>query len=147
MSNRHREELRKRLAKRRKQLEQRGVQSLVKVKPASPRTMERVARNHLDLLQNIEFSLADCYRNDPHGEIDDATIMKALRQTLLGREPDDSPQGVLVEALMAVRRFRNDVSDELFWDAVRVVMASVENHSKLAPGETSYLDFVQPYVP
>jgi hypothetical protein len=73
--------------------------------------------------------------------------MKALRQTLLGREPDDSPQGVLVEALMAVRRFRNDVSDELFCDAVRVVMASVENHSKLEPGETSYLDFTQPYVP
>jgi hypothetical protein len=39
------------------------------------------------------------------------------------------------------------VSDELFSYAVRVVMASVENHLKLAPGETSYLDFVQPYVP
>ena len=147
MSSPNRDQLRKRLAKRRKQLEQRGGQSLVKVKPASPRTMERVSRDHLDLLQNIEFSLADCYRNDPHGEIDDAAVMKALRQTLLGKEPDDSPQGILVEALIAVRRFRNDVSDELFRDAVRVVMASVERHSKLAPGETSYLDFMQPYVP
>jgi hypothetical protein len=146
MSTRKRDELRKRLAKRRKQLEQHGGRSLVKVKPASPRTMARVVRGHIDLLQNIEFAIADCYRNDPLGGIDDATVMKALRQILLGTEPDDTPQGILVEALIAVRRFRNGVSDELFRDAVRVVMASVETHSRLATGETSYLDFVQPYV-
>ena len=33
------------------------------VKPASPRVTERITRDHLDVLQNIEFALADCYRN------------------------------------------------------------------------------------
>jgi hypothetical protein len=147
MSTLNRDELRKRLAKRHKQLEQRGGRSLVNIKPASPRTMQRISRDHVDLLQNIEFAIADCYRNDPDGRIDDATVMKALRQTLQGTEPEDSPHGILIEALIAIRRFRSDVSDELFRAALRVVMASVDNHSHLAPGETSYLDFMQPYVP
>jgi hypothetical protein len=146
MSARSRDKLRKRLAKRRKQREQRPGQSLVNLKPASHRVIQRVSRDHVDVLQNIEFAIVDCYREEPRTAIDDALVLKALRQSLLGTEPDDSPQGLLVEALASVRQLRSEISDQLWSDAIRVVMASVQNHSHMAPGETRYLDFVSRYI-
>lgn len=146
MSACDRDELRKRLKKRRLQLERGERLPLVKVNPASIRTMERIAGRHVDLLQNIEAAILDCYRRDLDNAIDDASVLKALRQFLLGRKLDDSPQGLLVEALNAVREFRSEVPDELFRDAVRVVMASVETHSTLSRGETSYLEFIQGFL-
>jgi len=141
------DELRRRLKQRRLQLERGERLPLAKVNPASVRTMKRVAGRHVDLLQNIESAIVDCYRRDPDNALDDASVLKSLRQFLLKKSPDDSLQGILVEALNAVREFRSEVPDELFRDAVRVVMASVETHSTLARGETSYLDFVQGFLP
>lgn len=147
MSACKRDELHRRLKKRRMQLERGERLPLVNVKPASFRTMKRVAGCHVDLLQNIESAILDCCRRDLDNGIDDASVLKSLRQFLLGKKPADSPQGLVVEALNAVREFRSEVPDELFRDAVRVVMASVETHSTLARGETSYLDFVQDFLP
>ena len=146
MSTKHLDKLRKNLAKRRKQRANRTSNALVNTKPASARVIERVTRDNIDLLQNIEFALADCYRHDELEAIDDAKVMKALRQSLLGLEPDDSPEGLLLEALRAVRQFRDGIPEELWNDAVRVVMASVHGHSRMAPGDTGYLDFMEPYV-
>jgi hypothetical protein len=147
MATKNHNKLRKRRAKQRKRRAERAGQSLVNVKPASPRLTERISRDHLDVLQNIEFAVADCYRHDEFGLIDDAAVAKALRHVLLGMPPDESEAGLLVDALRAVREFRDEVVDETWNDALRVVLASVHNHSNLARGETSYLAFVEPYVP
>lgn len=146
MSTKYKDKLRKNLAKSRKRRAGRTGQSLVNIKPASARVIERVTRDNIDLLQNIEFALADCYREDQVGMIDDVAVMKTLRQSLLSMVPDDPTGALLAEALGAVREFRAGVPDEVWNDAVRVVMASVHNHSSLAPGDTAYLDFMEPFV-
>jgi hypothetical protein len=147
MTATNKDKLRKRLKKKRKQRERRERETPVDLTPASGRQSHRFSRYHLDVLQNIEFSLVTCYREDPHDEIDDAAVMRALRRTLMGETPDASPAGLLMEALAGVRGTREDVSDEVWNTGLRVVMASVDNHSSRAPGEVSYLEFVCQFIP
>jgi hypothetical protein len=146
MTRLNKEKLRKQLRKKRKHRELRAQQAPVSLKPASARQSSRFARDHLDVLQNIEFAIVTCYREDPHDQIDDATVMKALQRTLLGESPDVSPVGLLMEAIAAVRRMRDETPDGVWNDAMRVVMASIENHSFREPGETEYLDFVDEFI-
>jgi hypothetical protein len=109
--------------------------------------MKGMTRDHLDVLQNIEFALVTCARHDP--AIDDRMVDQALRICKSGEavaEDDDPRVNMLCEQLMSMRAMREDVSDEV-WDAgLRTVDESVRRHSDLRPGEKSYLSFVAQYV-
>lgn len=146
MTGINKDKLRNKLRKKRKQREMRARQSPVSLKPASARQTSRFARDHVDVLQNIEFAIVSCYREDPHGQIDDATVMRALQRSLLAESPDVSPAGLIMDAISAIRSTRDDVPDAVWNDALRVVMASIENHSYREPGETQYLDFIDEFI-
>ncbi|HUT46116.1 MAG TPA: hypothetical protein VMX36_07500 [Sedimentisphaerales bacterium] len=45
-----------------------------------------------------------------------------------------------------MRRFRSDVSDDIWRDGLRTVLQSVQRHSNLRPGEREYLDFVSDFI-
>ena len=107
--------------------------------------MKRVARDHEDVLQNIEFALVRCHKDDPR--VDDRVADEALTGAIAGAEPDGPHASDVFAALASIRRLREDVEDEIWREALRVVRDSVRRHSERRPGETSYLDFVAPYVP
>lgn len=106
--------------------------------------MKRMAREHEDVLQNIEFALVNGHLDDPG--IDDRAVIEALQVSLTGSEPDDERVDGLVMALRAIRQFREDIDDAVWRGAIHVVADSVRRHSALRPGETSYLSFVAEYV-
>ena len=109
--------------------------------------MKRMTRDHIDVLQNIEFTLVDAARHDP--TIDDRMIAEVLRIGLnRGIVPDDADDRVLWmwERLEAMRSTREDVTDAQWTAGLNVVNQSVRRHSDLMPGETGYLDFVSEYV-
>jgi hypothetical protein len=108
---------------------------------------KRMARDHLDVLQNIEFALAKCARHD--SSIDDRLIDQALRASISQAEPPedaDTRVALLCRMLMSMRSLREDVADDVWTAGLRTVEESVRRHSNLEPGETSYLDFVKNYV-
>jgi hypothetical protein len=109
--------------------------------------LKRMTRDHIDVLQNIEFALVKQARENRN--IDDQMIDQALRSCMNGTDPPDDA-GVevagLCSALETVRAMRLDVPDEIWIAGLRTVDQSVRRHSSLAPGKTSYLDFVQNYV-
>jgi len=107
--------------------------------------MKRLAREHEDVLQNIEFALVRCHRDDPR--VDDRVADEALGAAIRGVEPDEPHAADVFAALASIRQMREDVEDGVWRDALQVVRDSVRRHSERRPGETSYLDFVAPYVP
>jgi len=109
--------------------------------------LKRMVRDHLDVLQNIEFGLVHCANEDP--SIDDSTIAQALRCCIRGTELGDEadPRVVqLCDSVMQMRDLREDVSEELWATGLRTVLGSVKDHSTLQPGDKSYLKFVGEYV-
>ena len=52
----------------------------------------------------------------------------------------------LVMALRAMRQLREDLTDDVWREALRVVADSVKRHSDFRPGETSYLSFAGQFV-
>jgi hypothetical protein len=109
--------------------------------------MKQMSRDHLDVLQNIEFAIIMLARQED--EIDDRTIDEALRMALHGGEPDEDTDGFVVELLEALeemRDFRGDVPDGIWQSGLKTVRDSVRNHSSLAPGEKRYIRFVEHYV-
>jgi hypothetical protein len=109
--------------------------------------VKHMERDHVDVLQNIEFSLVTQARDDP--TIDDTVIDDALRVCIDRAEPSDgadSRVAALCGMLKSTRSLRQDVSDEIWAAGLRRIQKSVRLHSNLVPGETSYLDFVRPYV-
>jgi hypothetical protein len=113
--------------------------------PAGKGTLNRMAREHTDVLQNIEFALLDVYRENTR--FDDAAAMAALRGAALGETAADDPLVTLaLESLQNIRAMREDITDKIWQDGLRVVMDSVHRHSTLREGETSYLQFVAKYV-
>ena len=106
--------------------------------------MKRMAGAHEDVLQNIEFALVSRHREDPG--IDDRAVDEALRCYLNDTEPSDARVADLVGALEAIRQFREDISDDVWHDGLRVVRDSVHRHSRLRRGETGYLAFAGQYV-
>ena len=110
--------------------------------------MKHLERDHLDILQNIEFILVQIARQDP--VFDDRMIDQAMGFCIKGTEPtEDADRRVplLIKALQTVRERRRDVSDDIWIAALRKVDESVQLHSELKPGEKSYLQFVEKYVP
>jgi hypothetical protein len=106
-----------------------------------------MTRDHLDVLQNIEFAFVTAARNDP--KIDDDVIDRALRACIdqtETREAADPRVAAICGMLVRTRSFREDVTDEIWSAGLRTVQKSVRRHSSLAPAETSYLDFIRQYV-
>ena len=107
--------------------------------------MKRMAREHEDVLQNIEFALVDGRRDDPG--VDDRDALAALIACRLGTEAEEPRVGELVDRLTAIRELREDVSADVWAEALRVIEDSVRRHSNLRPGEISYFDFAARYIP
>lgn len=110
----------------------------------SHRLMKRMARDHQDILQNIEFALVSGYRENH--SIDDCIVANALEAAILGNEPEDSRAISLNEALEDIRQLRSDVSDDIWTDGLRTILQSVHRHSSLKPGCRWYLDFASKFI-
>jgi hypothetical protein len=105
---------------------------------------KRMTRDHVDLLENVEFALINTDRNNP--DIDDRVCMDALRALLHGHEPADDRVEQAVGQLRAIRELRADTPDALWTAALRVVIRSIRRHSTLKPGDRGYLDFVGHFI-
>ena len=105
---------------------------------------KQMTRDHLDVLQNIEFSIVStcCDRSD----IDDRIIASALKTAIVGGEPADALSAMLISNLTNTRRKRADVSDTIWANGLKVVLQSVHTHSDAWPGDREYLKFIQNYV-
>ena len=109
------------------------------------KSMKRMARDHLDVLQNIEFVFVSGYRSER--SIDDRIVADVLIAAILDAEPEDSRAQSLNESLENIHELRSDISDDIWRDGLRTVLESVHRHSSLKPGSRAYLDFVSDYVP
>jgi hypothetical protein len=137
--------LRKKLAKKLKQREKNPRPVGMDSASRSPvKRMRRMSRDHSDLLQNIEFGLVKSWRENP--EVDDLAVLDALRASFNGTQPKDEITFSIVECLSSLRNFRDDVSNDLWNDGIRVVMDSVKRRSRLQPGNRDYLSFVSKYI-
>jgi hypothetical protein len=109
--------------------------------------MKQMTRDHLDVLENIEFVLVTHARHDP--SIDDDIIDRALQITM-GRTDvvgeTDPRVMTLCRSLEEIRESREDVPDTIWRAGLRTVDESVRRHSRLGSGEKSYLQFVGPYI-
>jgi hypothetical protein len=111
---------------------------------ASWNLLRKISRDHPDVLQNIEFILVSEYRND--STIDDRVARDALMAAISHQEAEDPRAQRMLDGLKEIRMMRNDISDTLWRDALRVVLRSVHNHSTLNLGSTRYLDFICQYI-
>ncbi len=105
---------------------------------------DKMVHNHQDILQNIEFAIISEYRHD--SKIEDRIVAEALKAFILNTEPQDKSVDRLKQTLESARRLRDDVSDDLWTDGLRVVLRSVHDHSDLEPGSTHYLDFINEFI-
>ena len=112
---------------------------------ASGKVYRRMTRDHQDVLQNIEFALLSTWRTYP--TIDDADVKQALTACVDGVPAEDADAYRLQMALDNVREVRDDVSDDLWRDGLRVVLHSVHNHSTATRGATGYLRFIDMFIP
>jgi hypothetical protein len=109
--------------------------------------LKHMTRDHVDLLQNIEFALVQEARADT--SIDDRMIDQSLRSCSNETElPADADIRVvrLCAMLKTMRELRDEVPDDIWIAGLRTVDDSVRRHSKLMPGEASYIDFVKGYI-
>jgi hypothetical protein len=111
---------------------------------SSSARMKHAARDHQDVLQNIEFVLVKLWRQDP--AIDDRAATTALRASLAGREPDDPRAAELFRSLAEIRAMRADVPEDVWRGCLRTVDDSVRRHSDRRPGETGYLRFASQFI-
>ena len=109
------------------------------------KSMKHMARDHLDVLQNIEFVLVSGYRSER--SIDDRIVADVLIAAILDAEPEDIRARSLNESMENIHMLRSDISDDIWRDGLRTVLESVHRHSSLKPGSRDYLDFVSDYVP
>ncbi len=112
--------------------------------PGSGKLLKRMTRDHQDLLQNIEYIFISQYRDDRR--IDDRIVANALKAAISGDTAEDALAESLNKDLGEMRRFRSDVSDDIWRDGLRTVLQSVHRHSYLRPGEREYLDFVCDFI-
>lgn len=117
----------------------------LKKDPDSSKLLKRMTRDHLDVLQNIEFTLISCHRDDR--TIDDRTVAGALKAAIGGGLSEDYRVQSLNQSLDSMRQVRADVSDKVWQAGLQTVLQSVRRHSNLKPGDRGYLDFVSSFVP
>jgi len=109
--------------------------------------MKQMVREHMDVLQNIEFALIACSQKDPR--IDDWMIDSALEHILQRIEmgKGTKPQvWMMCQILEQMRETRADVTDDIWHGGLRTVRESVRRHSNLQPGEKTYIQFVSQYL-
>ncbi len=110
-------------------------------------SMKHMTRDHVDVLQNIEFALVSYSQKDQR--VDDRMIDIVLEKAIQQIEPgeDTGPHvWMMYDLLKVMRANREDVSDEIWRAGLRTVQDSVRRHSNLRPGEKAYLQFVSQYV-
>jgi len=112
----------------------------------NPRTVFRkMTRDHVDVLENIEFALVSAWRKD--ASIDDRAVALALKAAIVQSPPADALAARLYGELAAVRSFREDVADDIWKAGLKVVLESVHTHSDAAPGDYEYLSFAGAFLP
>ena len=111
----------------------------------SGKLLKRMTRDHVDVLQNIEFVLLSGYRDDR--SIDDRIIANALKAAVLEELSEDARVQSLNESLDHMRRVRSDVPDDVWSAGLQTVLQSVRRHSSLKPGARAYLNFVSGFMP
>jgi hypothetical protein len=105
----------------------------------------KMTKDHVDVLQNIEFILVEAYRGND--EVDDQVVASALKAAIHDRIPEERLTKIIFDKLHAMRIQRSDVSDEIWTNGLKVVLKSVHTHSDIQTGDTDYLDFAAVYVP
>ena len=105
---------------------------------------EEITRNYADVLQDIEATLVNCWREAPG--LDDHGVHVALVAAMREDSPDHPTAWYVQWALKASRERRSDVAPDVWLDALRVVDQSVRDRSSLRQGDRSYLAFILPYV-
>ncbi len=136
---------RKRAAQKQANIRQMALQSERKGTLGSGKLLKRMTRDHVDLLQNIEFALVSQYRRN--GAIDDRIVADALRAAIQGAMPADARAQSLTEGLEEIRELRSDLPDDIWRNGLQTVLQSVHRHSSLRPGARGYLDFVSDFTP
>ncbi len=131
---------RKRTAQKKANIRQMSVKK--EMEPA--KLSKRMARDHLDVLQNIEFTLVSAHREDP--TIDDRIVADVLKAAIGSDVSEDARAQSLSEGLEEVRQLRSDVSDDVWLDGLRTVLQSVHMHSDLRPASRAYLGFISDFV-
>jgi hypothetical protein len=104
---------------------------------------DEITTHHTDLLLNIEGIILETWQYVT-GLCDHWThlgLIGAMRNDM----PDHPCSLMLFEALKKLRQQRDDVDDELWLDALRVVDQSVRDHSSLRHGDRSYLTFISAF--
>ncbi|OHB61046.1 MAG: hypothetical protein A2167_04460 [Planctomycetes bacterium RBG_13_46_10] len=115
------------------------------IREENPNKIRRqMTKNHLDVLQNIEFSIVTAWRNN--SKIDDKVVASALKTAIEGVVPVDELSVSLVKNIEDTRLLRADVPDEIWKNGLKVVLESVYNHSDAQTGDTDYLDFVSAFI-
>ena len=105
---------------------------------------DEITRSHADVLQNIEFTLVHCWRQVE--VVDDHWTHLGLVAAMRGDPPDHPTAWHVYGRLKSLREMRDDLSPDLWLDALRVVDQSVRDHSTLRHGDRSYLAFILPFV-
>ena len=121
-----------------------GLRGDKEIMRGSGKLMKRMSRDHLDLLQNIEFILIKRYQEDD--TIDDRLVAEALKATIDNVVPQNERAASIKESLQGIRELRSDIPDDIWRDGLRTVLQSVHRHSDLKPGSAYYLDFVSEFV-
>jgi len=80
--------------------------------------MNQFEKKHMDLLQNIEFTLVTAYRND--NTIDDAVIRNALRELVYNKTCEDPRSELIVSQLHEIKNVRSDISDKIWKQTLRI---------------------------
>ena len=122
-----------------------GLQGDKEVMGGSHKLLKRMRRDHLDVLQNIEFTLIQRCREDDI--IDDHIIAEALKATIDNVVPQNERAASIKNSLQGIREIRSDVPDDIWRDGLRTVLQSVHKHSSLKPGSRGYLNFVSDFIP
>jgi uncharacterized alpha-E superfamily protein len=106
---------------------------------------DRIIAEHQDVLQNIEFALVTRYREDPR--IDDLILAEALTGAILDTQPISELVQSVMEALGAIRAFREGLADQAWKECLQTVLRSVRRHSHCHRGQRDYIDFISPFLP
>ncbi len=100
---------------------------------------------HMDVLQNIEFTLITAYRKDK--TVDDFVLGNSLRELIYNKTIDDSRSNAIADRLREVREMRSDISDKIWIKALHTIMESIHLHSALNPGSRGYIHFISEFIP
>jgi len=109
----------------------------------SDRERDIFTNSYANILFDLESMLAQIAEQD--SEIDAQLLEQGLRAAIRKRPATDRRAIMIAELLGRIPEI-NEVDEEVFQTAMRVVYTSVNTHSDCEPGERNYLDFVAEWV-